>query len=116
MKLYKFTGENGRTYNGYHWSLPTKNADGTWTPGEWTAPIEGKLEPCANGYHVTDAKHVFAWLAEEMYEVEVKGRKVADEEKDKWVVRQARLLRRVEGYNDKALRLFAVWCAREAFL
>jgi len=36
----------------YHWSLPTKNDDGTWTPGAWHE-VEGDVVLCYNGLHLT---------------------------------------------------------------
>lgn len=112
-KLYKFTDEGGETYGGYRWPLPTKKG-GKWIPGEWTTPVQDELIPCKNGYHLTDFNHVFDWANVEMYEVEYKGKLVASENGDKFVVRSARLTKRVETWNDKTLRLFAVWCARNA--
>jgi hypothetical protein len=109
--LYKFTENGGTTHGGYKWPLP-KKVGGKWVPGAWTVPIEGKLVACANGYHLTDFKHWRNWRNEEMYEVECKGRGVNNGAK--YVVRQARLTRRVEKWNDQTLRLFAVWCARNA--
>jgi len=110
-KPYKFTSANGETHGGYKWPLP-KKVGGKWRPGAWTTPIEGKLEACANGYHLTDFKHWRDWRNKEMYEVEYKGRALKNG--DKYVVRQARLVKRVEKWNDRTLRLFAVWCARNA--
>lgn len=112
-KLFKFTGKGGETYNGYKWPLP-KKVKGEWIPGEWTEPIKGKLEPCERGYHLTDFERIWKWSNEEMYEVEYKGKLVTSKDDDKYVVRQARLTRRVEKWNDKTLRLFACWCARNA--
>ena len=46
--LYKVLNEDGTTYHGGHgaWSLPTRNEDGTWTPGDWMPAIEDELVPC----------------------------------------------------------------------
>jgi len=112
-KLYKFTGRNGEAYNGYKWPLPTKRGN-RWTPGDWTTPIIGELEECKNGYHLVDVNHVFDWMSQEMYFAEYRGEIKSSIDEDKYVVRQARLLKPVEKYNDKNLRLFAVWCARNA--
>ena len=103
------TGKNGETYGGYKWPLPKEGK-----PGKWTVPIDGELLPCENGYHLTDAEHLLDWINDEMYEVEYRGKLVKSDYGDKYVVKQARLTRRVEKWNDKTLRLFAVWCARNA--
>jgi hypothetical protein len=70
----KFTKKDGMTYGGFRWPLPTKNADGTWTPGEWTRRIKGDLELCENGYHFTDDVWCAAWIDAEMYEIEIDGK------------------------------------------
>ena len=36
----------------YRWSLPSKNDDGSWTPGDWHE-VEGEVVLCHNGLHVT---------------------------------------------------------------
>jgi len=111
---YKVLDEQGRSCNGGNsqWSLPVKNADGTWTPGEWMPAVEGDLEPCENGYHLTDAEHLLNWANASLYTAEYRGEIIEGD--GKVIVRQARLTRRVEGWNDRNLRLFAVWCARQA--
>ena len=115
MKYYKVLND-GKSCNGgeYTWSLPTKNDDGTWTPGEWTKPVEGELEACENGYHLADETQLARWLHKDIYEAEGDEMLLAPDDKEKWVCRRARLLRKVETWNDKTARLFAVWCAREA--
>ena len=47
-KYYKALDEMGRScYGGYAtWSLPTRNADGTWTPGDWMPEVGGILRLC----------------------------------------------------------------------
>jgi hypothetical protein len=109
--LYKFTGRNGETYNGFMWPLPVKQGR-KWIAGEWTPAIDGELEACENGYHLTDRDHLLEWAGEEMYVAEYDGDII--QEQDKYVVRRARLIKRVETWNDKTLRLFTVWCARNA--
>jgi hypothetical protein len=117
MKTYKFL-ENGKSYHGGSctWSLPVKNEDGSWTPGEWTEPVEGEVVLCENGYHLCRAQDLVYWPGPELYEAEYEGDMVSDDEppETKIAVRRARLTRRVETWNEKTARLFAVWCARQA--
>jgi hypothetical protein len=117
MKTYKFL-DNGKSCNGgsYTWSLPVKNEAGSWTPGEWTEPVEGEVVLCENGYHLCRAQDLVYWPGPELYEAEYEGDLVSDDEppQTKIAVRRARLTRRVETWNEKTARLFAVWCAREA--
>ena len=44
---------NGRSWHGgnHEWSLPTKNADGTWTPGDRTPSV--LPTKCKKGWHLT---------------------------------------------------------------
>jgi len=108
MKYYKIL-HDGRSCHGgeLKWSLPH---DGK--PGKWMPKIEGELIPCENGYHLCRKSDVLEWLDAEIYEAEHRGEVV--ESDSKVVVRQVRLLRKIETWNDKTARLFAVWCAREA--
>jgi len=89
------------------WSLPH---DGK--PGKWMPKIIGELIPCENGYHLCRKSDVLEWIDAEIYEAEYRGKII--ESDSKVVVRQVRLLRKIETWNDRTARLFAVWCAREA--
>ena len=108
--FYKFLNQDGTSCNGGHsaWNLPTQNEDGTWTPGEWMPAIEGALVPCQNGYHLCEEKDLLQWLGPTCYEAEYRGERVDAD--DKSVVREARLLRRLNWSNREA-RLFACDCA-----
>ena len=110
MTIYKVLNGNKSTTGGYTWSLPVKNDDGTWTPGEWTTPVEGKLELCENGYHLCDGeRQLVEWLGPDIYEAEYRGDRVDGD--DKIVVRQAHLIRKVDAWNERTARLFACDCA-----
>jgi hypothetical protein len=91
------------------WSLPTRNADGTWTPGEWMPEIEGELKPCRNGYHVVTLEQLPNWIGERIFEVEV-GKEILPDD-DKSVVRTCRLTRECTGWDERTARLFACDCA-----
>jgi hypothetical protein len=113
MNSYKFLRANNVSeFQNCAWPLPVKNDDGTWTPGEWMPAVEGNLAICENGYHLTDANHLLDWCEAQLFEAEYRGDVIEGD--NKVVVREARLTRKIEGWNDKNLRLFAVWCAREA--
>jgi hypothetical protein len=71
--------------------------------------VNGELVPCSNGYHVCRRKDLIHWLGEAIYEVEVRGQRVTDS--NKVVVSEARLLRRLDAWNDRTARLFAADCA-----
>jgi len=113
--LFKGLNEDGSSLPaGYgRWPLPIKCADGTWTPGEWLRPIEGRLEAnrglyCSmNGYCVSDDSWLLLyesiWSA--LFEVERRGALVrgTDSFGDivRYVVGEARLLRRIETWNER---------------
>ena len=42
MKYYKVLDKHGRSCHGgeAEWSLPQRNEDGSWTPGEWMPEVE----------------------------------------------------------------------------
>ena len=103
---YKLLNEDGTTPQGYgKWHLP-KTAG---KPGQWMPPIKGKLAACENGYHVLKIENIIEWSGACLWEVEVKGAVVDAENKS--LVRRARLIRMVEAWNHKNLRLFAADCA-----
>jgi hypothetical protein len=111
---YKVLDPDGQPRNGGsgQYSLPTKNDDGSYTPGEWMPAVEGELELCENGYHLCRPPDLIEWLGPEIYAAEYRGERI--DGSDKIVVRECRLTRKVEAWNDRTARLFAVWCAREA--
>jgi hypothetical protein len=108
--LFKVLNGDGTCYNGGNgsWPLPTKNPDGSWTPGEWMPAIQGDLSPCENGYHLAREQDLLSWIGPAIFEAEYRGEMI--EAGDKVVVREARLLRRL-GWNERTARLFACDCA-----
>lgn len=106
MRLWKFLNEDGTPYHGGsgRWFLPK---DGQ--PGDWMPPISGKLVPCENGYHACRDRDLRSWLGPALYELE--ARCEVRQTPSVVVCRQARLLRRVETWNERTQRLFACDCA-----
>lgn len=114
VKLYKVLDGDKPCNGGSGWySLPTKNENGTWTPGEWMPDIEGRLEPCKNGYHLCRATDLIEWLGPDIYEAEYRGEIVVADKKA--VARSVRLLRKIEAWNERSARLFACWCTRQVW-
>jgi hypothetical protein len=104
-KYYKLLNEDGTTpLLGFQWPMPKGDK-----PGKWLPPIEGKLIPCGNGYHVLRLEDLLEWYGRILVEVEIKRRAVRSGNKS--VVRQARVVRVISGWNDRNLRLFAADCA-----
>lgn len=107
---FKVLAKDGQCANGgeAQYSLPTKNEDGSWTPGEWMPKI-ANLVPCQSGYHLCRADQLVQWLHEEIYLAEWRGERV--EAGDKFVVSECRLLKKLEAWNEKSARLFCCDCA-----
>lgn len=86
------------------WSLPT--ADG---PGDWMPKID-KIRPCVRGYHLCDGEEqLLSWLGPVIYEAEGRGDRVNGG--NKVVFSEARLIRRLDAWNERSARLFACECA-----
>ena len=105
-RLFKVLGENGEPFHGGTglWSLP-QNGE----PGEWMPPIEGKLVPCSNGYHLCREQDLLRWLGPTIWAAEYRGERIDDDEKA--VVREARLVHQYTNWNERTARLFACDCA-----
>ena len=112
MVLYKVLDANGCSCNGgdLQWSLPTKNDDGSWTPGEWMPEIEGKLVECKNGYHLATLEQLIGWLNARIFVAETDGELIEASDGDKWVARKVRLVAET-AWNERTARLFAADCA-----
>jgi hypothetical protein len=109
MKYYKFlTSKHKGEYSEFDFTayLP-KNGK----PGKWLPKVD-KLEKCSSGYHACKPEQILDWLNTEMYEVEYKTPPEGDDDKV-WGT-QIRFIRKIDTWNDRTARLFAVWCAREA--
>jgi hypothetical protein len=109
--FFKILNEDGSAYHGGNgfWSLPTKNDDGAWRAGDWMPAIAGELVPWKNGYHLCREKDLPRYLGPAIFEAEYRGEMI--EAADKIVVREARLLRRFENWNERTAQLFACDCA-----
>ena len=96
MKLYKVLGKDRQPYHG---------GNGQWPlPGEWLE-VDGPLILCEHGLHLCREKDLVSWLGPEIWEVEYEGEIV--EAENKVVVRKARLVRRLDTWNERMQRLLA---------
>ena len=108
-KLYKILRDN-KSCSGGHFDWTSYMPDGD-KPDQWTPSTDPDL--CASGYHGTDAEHLLDFAdGNQLFEIECIDETWDDEHK-KFVTSSMRLVRQIEGWNDKNLRLFAVWCARQ---
>ena len=106
MKLYKILDKNGFSCNGGSdkWYLPK---DGR--PGRWMPKLKGELISCEWGYHLCRVEDLVFWLNDTIYEAEYRGEIIIADHKV--IVREARLLRKIEAWNDITERLFGCDCA-----
>ena len=106
-RLFKVLNVDGSSCHGgsLQWGLPKGR------PGRWHQ-VSGELIPCENGLHLCREKDLLDWLGPAIFLAEARGERI--EETDKVVVREARLVRRIDTWNDRTARLFAVACARRA--
>src|SRR5208282_6231935 len=85
------------------WFIPKGKRIGKWMPA-----IKD-IQPCTRGYHFVNIEQLPHWLGPTLYEIEVRGQIIHEAYKS--VAEQARLIRKVETWNDKTLRLYAADCA-----
>jgi hypothetical protein len=88
------------------WFIPKGKRIGKWMPA-----IKD-IQPYKRGYHFVNIEQLPQWIGPTLYEIEVRGQVI--HEADKSVAEQARLVRKVETWNDKTLRLYAADCAERA--
>ena len=110
MSYYKFlTGDNKGEYS--HFDYTPYLPDGE-KPGAWLPEITEPLELCEVGYHACEPKDLLSWINMQLFEVEFAGATIDGD--DKSVGCSMRLVRKIDTWNDRTARLFAVWCARNA--
>jgi len=107
---YKVLGENGEAVNGGKgkWPLPKHGKPGAWKS------LRGKLVPCLYALHGCTENQLMHWLGPAIYEMEFAGQ--VHDDGNKYYGRKARLLRRLDAWNDRTARLFACDCAERALL
>ena len=104
QRLYKVLVKGRSAHNSKNkmkWSLPQKQPDGTYEPGEWHE-VDGDVVPCQNGLHFTPDPTEW-WLDDcDVYEVEAQGVVPVGSDPSKVAAKRARLLRSVtrDGFAD----------------
>ena len=108
MKYYKsLTADNEGPYSEFDFTpfLPKDGEPGPWLPAVKT------LDMCASGWHCADEDRIIQWLQANIYEVEIRGKVLEDDDHEKVCAQEMRLLRKCEGWNERTARLFACDCA-----
>ena len=107
--LFKFTAPGRHPThadNGFVWPAPSGKR-----PGKWTERVP-EVVPCESGYHLTTAEHLLSWTHAELWVAEGRGRRVDAD--NKVAFESARLVRRVDAWNERTAREFACWCAEQS--
>jgi hypothetical protein len=101
---YKFLSPDGTSvFSGFQWTLPV---DG---PGAW---VDAAVAPCRSGIHACRPSHLPLWVGRVLHEIELAGEVV--EQRTKVVASRARLLRRVEAWDDALRDTYTRMCADRA--
>jgi hypothetical protein len=104
MIAYKFLRRGGTSpFTGFAWPLP----DGG--PGPW---LEAFVEPCRSGIHACRRDDLPLWLGPELYEMELDGEIVG--EPTKLVASRARLLQRIDAWDDRLRDDYTRMCVDRA--
>ena len=107
-KYYKFlTEDNYGEYSGFDFTEYLPNGD---EPGPWLPEVE-QLELCESGYHACTSNQLLNWCNAQLWEVEYKNE--PEQHYNKVNGHCIRFVRKIDTWNDRTARLFAVWCARE---
>ena len=105
MIYYKVLNEDGSACHGGKgkWHLPVPP-----DPGRWMPKIK-VIDPCNAGYHLCRRRDLLFWLCPVIWEAEGDGDFMECE--NKVVFQTARLIRRLDTWNEVSARLFACDCA-----
>jgi hypothetical protein len=102
---YKFLRRDGAApFTRHPWPLPDDGGPGAW--------VEAPVVPCRSGIHACRDADLPLWLGRELYEVELDGEIV--EERTKVIAPRARLLRRIDAWDDATRDAFTRDCADRA--
>ena len=97
---------------------PVHGGDGRYpSVGRWTEHLDPQqLQPCEYGYHLTRGPQVLRWLGPTLYVAEACPDHPPVDDSDKLVTCRARLVRRLDRWDETTARLFAADCAEAALL
>ena len=105
MTYYKVLAEGGSACHGGSgkWHLPKGKR-----PGKWMPKLTD-ITPCQRGYHLVTLEQLPQWLGATIWVAEGRGEHI--KESDKHVFSQARLLCKVDAWNERTARIFVCDCA-----
>jgi hypothetical protein len=96
---YKFLRSDGTSvFTSFHWEV-----------GRW---VEARVEPCRSGIHACRPGDLPYWVGRALYEVELDGE--ITEEATKVIAPRARLVRRIDAWDDALCDAYTRMCADRA--
>jgi hypothetical protein len=90
-------------FTGFDWPPPSD------VPGTW---VDASVVPCRSGIHACRLDDLPLWLGRTLYEIELAGEIV--EEPTKVIASRARLIRRIERWDDVHRNAYTRMCADRA--
>lgn len=106
MRAYKGLRDGRSEFTGWQWPLPSPGQ-----PGKWVR-AEGPIALCVNGIHAASPEQLPHWLGTEIWQIELAGEVLREEAA--LVASQARLLRKLDAWDETMRRRFAEMCLRRA--
>jgi hypothetical protein len=107
MKAWKFLARGAvGPLSGFPWPPPVAGAPGAWVEAQ------GPLALCARGAHLCRRTDLAHWIHEELWQAEADGDHL--DALDCVVVRRARLVRRIAGWEEGGAQRFAEASAAHA--
>jgi hypothetical protein len=104
VNAYKFLRADGTgVFTRFAWPLPQGG------PGAW---VRAEPDPCRSGIHACRLADLPYWAGRVLYEIELDGEVL--EHRTKVVASHARLLRRVDGWDDAFRTAYTRHCADRA--
>jgi hypothetical protein len=82
-----------------------------WPVGEWVE-VDGDVGLCANGIHACRVEALPRWLDDELWRIEID--EIEDERDGVVIARRARLVERIDAWDEHASRELARSCAQRA--
>jgi hypothetical protein len=106
MRAYKVLKDGRSEFTGWAWPLPAGAR-----PGDWVH-ADGPIGLCQNGVHAASTDQLPQWLGAEIWEIELDGEIIREEAA--LVASRARLIRRIDAWDEPARRRFAEACLGRA--
>lgn len=106
MRAYKVLSGGRSSFTGSPWPLPAGDSPGAWVHAE------RPLGLCRSGIHACTGDQLPQWLGVEIWEVELEGEVLREEAAI--VAERARLIRKIDTWDERAHVRFAQACLAHA--